>query len=129
MVLVVRLEENDFVAGIEECGTGTVKGAGCSGADGHFRFRIGSNAVIAGQFVRDGLPQFRYAVEAGVDIVPIPDGLLRSLENNRRNRCIADSLCHIETLHARASLCHRPNFRLGKIRHPPADCSHHHTPS
>jgi hypothetical protein len=56
MVLIVRLEENDFITRIQQRSTGTVEGAGCPNADGDFGFRIGANPVIVAQLVCDGLP-------------------------------------------------------------------------
>ena len=79
VVLIVRLEQHDFIAGVQDCFAGAMESSGRPGADNDFFLGIGFDPVVARQLSGNGLPQFRQSVKAGIDIVPVLDRPLSGL--------------------------------------------------
>ena len=117
MILVVGLEEDDLVAGIEQRQAGTMKGTGGSRADSHVRFGISHDAVILPKLLGDRLPQFRQSIESRVHILPALQRLCRGSKYHRWNRRVANPLCHVEALRLDTGLGHRSNLRMGQCGH------------
>ena len=129
MVLVVRLKQNDLVAGIQQSRTGGMESPRCTGTDGDVGFRVNLHPVVPFQLLGNRLPQLRQPVESCIDVIAITNRLLSPFEHHRRNRRITDPLRHIETLCTGTGLSHSTNLRLSQVRHPSTDCTHYTAPS
>jgi hypothetical protein len=112
VVAVVRLEEQDAVAGIEE----RVHGAGerAGRADGHHDVGrgIGPEAVLALELRRDRLPQPDVAFGERVRALVLADRGDRALADERRRRQVADPLPEVDAAHALAFARHAPDVGL-----------------
>ena len=86
VVAVEGLEEQDFVAGVEQGHGGGVEAAGGAGGDQDFGLGVVGEAVVALLLGGDGVAQAGDAVEAGVDVVAVVDGLDGGVLNNGRGR-------------------------------------------
>src|SRR6185503_3847680 len=98
VILIVGLEKNDFVAGIEQRQAGTMKGPRGSRTDRHVRFGVSRDAVVPRELLRDRLPQFEQSIEPRIDILPAAYRLRCGSKHYWWNRCVANPLCHVETL-------------------------------
>jgi hypothetical protein len=112
VIAVERLEEDDFVAGIEEGHAGGLEGTGGSGGDEDFALGVGGDAVVGGELGGDGLAEGRDAVEAGVDVVALVHGLGGAGEDGRGDFGIADALGEVDAAEAVAFDGHGANLGL-----------------
>ena len=75
IILVVRLEDNDFIAGINDGHHGGHHRFGGTAADGDFTLGIDANSLSAFEFFHDGVAQRFRAPGDGVLIDVVGDGL------------------------------------------------------
>ena len=125
VILIVGLEKNNLVAGIEQPQASTMKGAGGSRADCYVRFRISHDAVVLRKLLGHRLPQFWQSIESRVDILPAVYRLCRGSKHHRWSRRVADPLRHVETLRLNAGVSHCSNLRVGQGGHSLVEISVH----
>jgi len=116
VVAVEGLEDEDFVAGIEQGAERCLEGSGGSGGDEDFAVGIDGERVGAGELGGDGVAQARDAVEAGVDVVTVADGALRGFGDDGRRVGVADALGEVDAAHVVAGDGHGANLGLKGAR-------------
>ncbi len=112
VISVVRLEENDFVAGIEQSAAGCIESAGSAGGDQDLGIGIGDDAVLPLQLAGDRVAQASDAVEPGVLIEAGFDGSFRRVPHDFRNFGVAYPLRQIDAANFVALHRHGANGRL-----------------
>ena len=112
MVAVERLEDQHLVTGIEQGHGGGVEASAGAGGDQNFAFRVVVEGVVALLLDGDGRAQASDAVQAGVDVVAVVDGLDGRLLHRRRDRRVADALREIDAADPVALDAHGANLRL-----------------
>ena len=112
VVAVKRLEQEHFVAGIEQGHAGGVESAGGSAGHQDFGFRIVAEAVVALLFFRDGVAQAGDAIEARIDVVAGADGGVGFGLDDCGDGSVADSLGQVDAADAVAFGGHGADFRL-----------------
>ena len=112
VVAVKGFEQEDFVAGVEQGHGGGVKAGGCAGGGEDFSFRVVGEGVVALLLLGDGLAEAGDAVEAGVDVVPVEDGLDGGLLHRRGDGGVTDSLGEVDAAGLVTEGGHGADFRL-----------------
>ncbi len=116
VIAVKGLEEDHFVARIEERHAGGLESSSRAGSDQDFRVRIGGDAVVASEPGGDGLAQRRDAVKTRVDVQALGDGFDGTRGHWRRNFGIAHTLSEVDAANAVALNGHGANLRLDQAR-------------
>ena len=96
VIFVVRLEDHDFVAGIDDSHHRRHHGFGRAAGDGDFAFGIDAHALRALEFPGDGVAQFFRAPGDGVLIDVVGDGLAGGFLHFRGRGKIRESLRHVD---------------------------------
>jgi hypothetical protein len=96
VVAVERLEEEDVVARVEQGHGGGVETAGGAGGDEDFGFGVVGEGVVAELLGGDGVAEAGDAVEAGVDVVTVVDGLDGGLLDRSGDGSVADALGEVD---------------------------------
>ena len=116
MVAIKRLEEQNFIARIEQRHRRRVQPSRGARGDENLALRVVFQSVLADLFRRNGLPQPRNPVQPRVDVVPGAYRRDRPLRDRLRNRRIADALRQIDAADAIALQAHGANLRLHRLR-------------
>ncbi len=125
VILIVGLEKDDLVAGVEQRQAGAMKSPGGPRADRYVCFRISHDAVVLHEFLGNRLPQFRQSIESRIDILPAVYRLCRGSKHHRWNRRVADPLRHVEALRLNTGMGHGSNLRVGQGGHSLVEVSVH----
>ena len=112
VVAVSGLEEEDFVAGVEQGHGGGVVGAGDSAGDEDLAVGVDGEAVGAGDLGGDGAAQAGDAFGAGVDVVAGADGGDCALGDDGWDLGVADALGEVDAVDAVAFGGHGANLGL-----------------
>ncbi len=112
MVAIKRLEQEHFVARIEQGHRRGVKSPGSSAGHQDFCLRVVSQAVILLLFLGDRVAQAGDAVKPRIDVVTCVDGGMGFCLDGRGNGGVADSLGKVDAADTVALRGHCANFRL-----------------
>jgi len=112
VVAVEGLEEDDFVAGVEQGHGGGVECAGCAAGDEDFAVGVDFEALEVEDFGGDGLAEAGDAIEAGVDVVAGVDGGDCAVDDGGGWFGVADALGEIDAAEAVALHGHGADFGL-----------------
>lgn len=112
MVAVKGLEDEDFVAGVEQGHGGGVEAGGCAGGGEDFSLGVVGEGIVALLLGGDGLAKAGDAVEAGVDVVSVVDGLDGSFLDRRGDGGVTDSLGEVDAAGLVTEGGHGADFRL-----------------
>ena len=107
VVAVVRLEQDDLVARIEERETRSRESAGRTRGHHDFAHRIEREPVAPLDLLRHRASQRENPFGRGVDHLVLADRIDRARGNGRRCRQIADALTEIDPVHRIARASHR----------------------
>ncbi len=116
MIAVERLEQQNFVARVEERHGCAVESSAGPARHQDFRFGIVGQAVVTLLLLRDGFAQALDSIEAGVDVVAGADRGNRFLFYRRGDGRIAHPLGEIDAADAVALGGHGADFGLHDAR-------------
>ena len=114
VILVERLEDDDFVAGIDDAHHGGHHGFGRAAADGDFALGIDAHALRALEFPRNGVAQFLRAPGDGVLVDVVGDGLARGFLDFFGRGKIRKSLRHVDGVMLHGQARHFANHGFGE---------------
>ena len=121
VVAVVRLEEEDPVAGIEQRVDGGRICAAGPDSDADLFGRIGLEAVVARELARDAVAQLARAFGERVGAAVLPDGGDRAVADQRWGGQVADALAEVDPADALALARHAADLRLRQALQPIRD--------
>ena len=116
VVAVEGLEEEDFVAGIDEREKCGLEGSGGAGGNEDFAVGVYRERVGAGKLCGKGVTKACDAVETGVDVVAVADGALGCFGDDSGWVGVADSLGKVDAADGVAGDAHGANFGLEGAR-------------